>query len=417
MTFPSAGWRILPTPGDEEPSGALLRDPIQTVVDYECRARGLIAPTRFEQLFGTAGDPHWSTYTRNLAGFRALRLRPRVLVGVAHRQTATTVLGNTISLPVMLGPAGQQKGMHEDAELALARAAGGAGTIMVVPCSPAYGFEEVAEVASGPLWYQVFIHKDRELTEYLVRRALETGYQALVLTVSQAGAPTWRHRALSSPRSPQEVPSPVLAGINRSHIPSAREMSAMIDPAVNWSDIEWLRSIVKIPLVIKGIQTAEDALLCVEHGVDALVVSNHGGRFLQSCRGTVETLPEVAEAVGDRLEIYLDGGIREGTDILKAVALGARAVLIGRPWLWALAVDGEAGVRNVIEILRYELDAAMGLCGLTDITKADGRLVQFSPDVAPKFSHHGAPRVGARAQRAAARSSIRKVKSPTSLRE
>jgi 4-hydroxymandelate oxidase len=322
----------------------------------------------FDFMFGHHGDPNWSTNNSNIDGFEALKLRPRVLVDVSRRDLSTTVLGHPIAFPVIVGPVGGQKTVHPEAEVASARAAGSAKTLFVLPCNPSYAFDEVARAATGPRWFQVFIHKDRGVTEHLVRRAHETGYTALIVTVSHAGAPFWRQgRTPTREVVRNNEPAPTLAGLDRPNVPSIQDIQAMVDPSVNWSDVHWLRSITKVPLIIKGIQTAEDARLCVDSGADAIVVSNHGGRFLQSARGTIQALPEVVEAVDSHLEVYLDGGIRQGTDILKALALGARAVLIGRAVFWGLSVGGQDGVYRVLEILRSELDAAMGLCGLPNI--------------------------------------------------
>jgi isopentenyl diphosphate isomerase/L-lactate dehydrogenase-like FMN-dependent dehydrogenase len=360
----------------------------RSIADYEdyCR-REVFSPGAFAFSYGAYNDPNWTTNTNNVAGFLALKLRPRVLVDGSDRNLSTTVLGQEISFPIAIGPAAEPP--HLEAELAAARAAGKAKTLMVLECHSTYGFEDVAANATGPRWYQMYVHKDRDIDEFLVRRAYETGYSALMLTVDNVAAPTWRRFRVVNPAvdrnsmpisawSRRHSSAANLAGLNKDPVPSLQDLRNMLDSSVSWSDVDWLRSIAKVPIVVKGIQTAEDARLCAEHGVDGLVVSNHGGRFQQGARGTIEALPEIVDAVGDRLEVYLDGGIRLGTDVLKALALGARAVFIGRAYHWGLAAEGEVGVSRVLEILRYELESAMGLCGVSDIRRVDRSLVAAS---------------------------------------
>ena len=349
--------------------------PLLTVPDYEARAREIVPQAVFNCMFGTYGAPDWVTNTNNVMALQETHLRPRVLVDVSHRNLSTKVLGHKISFPVMLAPAGGHQRVHRQGELASARAAGAAGTIMALSTTASYSIEEVAEVATGPMWFQLYFFQDRELTETLVRRAESAGYSALLLTVDNLGAPTTEreHRyayTLSASRILKN-----LDGIDLPNVPNSSNFRECFESSLNWTDLEWLRSITSMPLVIKGIQTAEDAGLCVEHGVDALITSNHGGHTLLGTTGTFRLLPEVMDAVGDRMEVFLDGGIRSGTDVLKSLALGAKAVFVGRAMLWGLAVDGESGVRRVLEILRDELDVAMGLCGVADVNKVDRSLV------------------------------------------
>lgn len=350
--------------------------PLLTVPDYEARARDTIPRALFDRLFGTYGAPDWVTNTNNLAAFNAVKLRPRVLVDVSHRNLTTEVLGQKINFPVMLAPTGTHQRAHPQGELASARAAGAMGTIMGLSTASSYSIEEVAEVATGPLWFQLYFFRDRELTEILVRRAHNAGYTALMLTVDNLGARSREreHRYAYTLQSERILKN--FVGIELPNLPTRDNFGESFESALNWSDLEWLRSITPMPLAIKGIQTAEDARLCVEYGANALVVSNHGGHALQGTKGTIEMLPEVAEAVGDRAEVFLDGGIRRGGDVLKALALGAKAVFIGRAIFWGLSVDGEAGVRRVLDILRDELDVAMGLSGVTDVKNVDRSLVE-----------------------------------------
>jgi isopentenyl diphosphate isomerase/L-lactate dehydrogenase-like FMN-dependent dehydrogenase len=232
--------------------------------------------------------------------------------------------------------------------------------------------DDIVAAATGPWFQQVWILDDRRIVEWQVRRAEELGASAIVLTVSNAGdtfhtiPERWPSRAA---RDEPPEPASHLRDYTGGPVPSTADFVAMISQQATWADLEWLRSLTSLPLVVKGIQTGDDAELCVEHGVDAVVVSNHGGRFLQGTRGSIEALPEVVAAAGDRLEVCIDGGVRQGQDILKALALGARAVWIGRAARWGAAVGGREGVAGVLEILRRELEGTMGLCGITDVTR------------------------------------------------
>ena len=218
----------------------------------------------------------------------------------------------------------------------------------------------MAEVATNSLWFQLYFFENRELTEILVRRAEQAGYKAMMLTVDNLGANSREREYRYAYTLDQERTLKNFEGIELPNLPTRENFAESFESGLNWSDLEWLRSITSMPLVIKGVQTAEDARLCAEYGCEALVVSNHGGHALQGTEGTIEMLPKIADAVGDRLEVYLDGGVRKGADVLKALALGARAVFVGRPIFWGLSVNGEAGVRHCLEILRTELSVAMG---------------------------------------------------------
>ena len=271
---------------------------------------------------------------------------------------------------MVVGPTGVLGAHDPQGEVPTAKAAGKAGTVMVlsgVSSSPA---EEVAAAATGPWFQQVWMLDDRSLTEWQVRHAVELGASAIVLTVSNSGE-AWHTPPLRFPGAAAADltgPATNLASYDAAEVPTLLDITNSMSRAATWDDVEWLRTVTPTPLLLKGIQTAEDAELCVAHGIEAVVVSNHGGRFLQGSRGTIEALPEIAEAVAGRLEICIDGGIRQGQDILKALALGARAVWIGRAARWGATVGGEDGVTGVLEVLRRELDGTMGLCGVTDVT-------------------------------------------------
>lgn len=349
--------------------------PLLTIPDYEARAKQTMPSALFERLFGAYGGPTMFSNTNNLAALESIKLRPRVLAGVSNRSLSTEVLGQKIAFPIMLAPTGTHQRAHPQGEMASARAAGASGTILSLSTASSYSIEEVAEAATGPLWFQLYFFKDRELTEILVRRAQSAGYSALVLTVDNLGARSTEREDRYAYTLDAERILKNFVGIELPDLPNRDNFGDMFESGLTWSDLEWLRSLTSMPIVIKGIQTAEDARLCVEYGVEGLVVSNHGGHALEGASGTIQILPEVVEAVGDRAEVYIDGGVRRGTDVLKCLALGAKAVFIGRPIFWGLSVGGEDGMSHVLEILRNELDIAMGLCGLTDVKKADPSLV------------------------------------------
>ena len=349
----------------------VTQNALLTINDYESRAKETMPKALFDRLFGELGAPDWTSNTANVLAMESVKLRPRVLVDVSRRDLSTEVLGQRISLPVMLAPTGTHQRAHPAGELASARAAAAAGTIMGLSTASSYSIEEVAQAAENPLWFQLYFFQNRELTEILVRRAENAGYNAIMLTVDNLGANSREreHRYAYILESERILKN--FQGIELPDLPTRENFAESFESALNWRDLEWLRSLTSMPLVIKGVQTAEDARLCAENGVEALVVSNHGGHAMQGTDGAINMLPAIADAVGDRLEVYLDGGVRRGADVLKALALGARATFIGRPIFWGLSVAGEEGVRHCLEILRQELSVAMGLCGVTDARRVD----------------------------------------------
>lgn len=373
-----------------------MLDEYITVADFENRTSEVMPTVLFDRLLGKLGDPVWLTNTINVRAFDEIRLRPRVMVDISNRDLSTNVLGHNLNFPVIIASAGPQQRAHPEGELASARAAGSEGVVVGLSNASSYSIEEVADAASGPLWFQLYFFQDREINRTLIRRAEQAGYSAIILTVDikREGGLVGRMISSAHNYSYDYAMEPGrnlknLEGIDVPDLPRIDNFAESFDPTLNWSHLEWLRSVTKLPIIIKGIQTAEDARLCVEHGVDALVVSNHGGYALQGTQGTIEMLPEVVDAVGGRLEVLMDGGIRRGSDVLKALALGAKAVLIGRAVFWGLAVSGEEGVQKVLQILRDELFVAMGLCGVANIRDIDRSLV-----VTPGESHRFADMVG-----------------------
>jgi 4-hydroxymandelate oxidase len=349
------------------------------LADYEARAREVMPAALFAELFGTAENSVGISEQNNLAGYRSVKLRPRVLIDVRNRRLGTTVMGRPIGLPVMLAPVGKQRWAHPAGEPATARAAARAGTVMVASTASNASLEDIA-AAAGAAWFQLYYLPDRDATLKLVRRAEAAGYCALVVTVDIVAGPVehrvpdtivWNAKAVEAPAvhgnfAAGELPSPAKAAWHES--------------GVTWADLEWLRTQTRLPMILKGIQCATDARRCVEIGAAGLMVSNHGGRTVEDAVATVEQLAEVSAEVGGELELYLDGGIRKGVDVLKALALGARAVLIGRPILWGLAAAGEEGVHDLLELLRVEFDTAMAYCGVVDATAVPRDLVKVPAD-------------------------------------
>jgi len=301
-------------------------------------------------------------------------MKPRMMVDVSQLDLGTTVLGQKISFPVMLAPAGNHGAAHLEAELATVRAAGKADTLMVLSSHSAKTLEDVAEAATGPIWFQQYFFKDRELTLGMAARAKEAGYSALCLTLDAKIVPK-RERNIRndyvSPVSPNYAHLDLGTHSWKFAADAPAGPSDIRDQATTWTDLEWLAGETKLPIVVKGIMTGEDGRRAAESGAKAVIVSNHGTRYLDTTFTTIEVLPEVVEQVAGKAEVYMDGGIRRGTDIVKALALGARAVLMGRPLFWGLAVDGEAGVVSVLDMLRDELDATMGMCGRSSIDSID----------------------------------------------
>jgi 4-hydroxymandelate oxidase len=331
------------------------------VWEYERLAEEKVEPGAWGYFAGGAGDER--TLADNIDAFRRWRLRPRMLVDVGSVTTATTVLDRPVSLPVLAAPTAFLRLAHPEGELATARAAAALGTVM---CLSTLGSASPAELAAaapeGRRWFQLYWSRDREFTKALVESAEESGFEAIVLTVDLPAAGRRERDIRAAFEIPADLPLPNLQrhlGTGDFHA----TLGEVVDPTVTWRDLEWLRSISKLPLVIKGILTAEDARLACEHGAEGLVVSNHGGRQLDGVPATLDVLPEVVEAVSGRSTILLDGGIRRGTDVVTALALGARAVLVGRPLIWGLAAKGEDGARSVLQLLQGEVELALLLLG------------------------------------------------------
>jgi 4-hydroxymandelate oxidase len=336
------------------------------VHDYERLAREIMHPAAWAYYSGGSDDE--ITLRAERDAFERLRLIPRVLRGVDHAETATTVLGTPIRTPIMVAPTGVQGLAHPEGEHATPGASGEAGTLMAVSTVSTRSLEDVAVAATGPLWFQLYVYEGaRSFAEELVQRAESAGYGAIVLTVD---APRWGRKERFLRVEDELPPGSGTASIEVELGEEAREPAALA-----WEDVSWLRSLTGLPIVLKGILHPEDAALAVEHGVEGIVVSTHGGRQLDGVPASVEALPTVVDAVAGGTEVYLDGGIRRGTDVLKVLALGARAVFVGRPVLWGLAVDGTTGARRVLEFLREKLERAMVLAGLPNLESVGAELL------------------------------------------
>ncbi|CAN5692140.1 alpha-hydroxy acid oxidase [soil metagenome] len=340
-------------------------DAVTRLADFEPLAVERMAPAEFDYVAGGADDE--LTLADNRAAFARWRLRPRVLVDVSAVDPTTTMLGRSVALPVGVAAVAFQHFAHPEAEAATARAAARAGVVFCLSTMSSRSIEEVAAAADaaggGARWFQLYVHQQRTRSEDLVRRAARAGYEALVVTVDFPVAGN-RERDLRN-----RLPYPEAFG--NFELPPAGDgvlapaIGGFIDATLSWADLAWLRSLSDLRLIVKGVMTAEDAALAVEHGAAGVVVSNHGGRQLDRLPATIDVLAEIAAAVGDGAEVYLDGGVRRGTDVLIALALGARAVFAGRPIVYALAAGGEAGVSHALEILGAEIRRGMALLGVT----------------------------------------------------
>lgn len=351
--------------------------PLCDIPDYAREAKARLPEMAWEYLSGGAADE--VTLRGNREAYDRLQLRPRVLVDVSKLDTRITLLGRERPFPLLLAPTAYQRLMHPDGDLATVKGAGDAGAIMVASIFATHTIEEIAAAAEGPVWFQLYFQPDRGLTRELVERAAAAGCEALVLTVDTPVLGP-RYRELRSrftlPPGLERANLKGLALAAAAHRPTASNIySAVLDPKLTWQDLDWLRSLTPLPLLLKGITNPDDAERAVQAGVAGLIVSNHGGRNLDTVPPTIDALPGVAARVAGRLPILVDGGIRRGTDVLKALALGASATLIGRPYLYGLAVDGAVGVTRVINILRREFEMAMALSGRPTIAAIDSSVI------------------------------------------
>lgn len=345
----------------------------------EAAARELLPPTIYNYFAAGAGEGR--TVSANRDAFARIALRPRILTGADAPDLATTVLGMSLAMPIAVAPVAVQRLAHPEGEVASARAAGALGTAMIVPLLATAPVETVAKATTGPIWFQLYMLRDRGITRALVDRAVTAAATALVLTVDAAAAGQRSKGPLAGFSLPPGTSLPNLEGLGAAPSGTSRlsaSFAAIVEPAITWRDIDWIRSLSSLPVVVKGVLAPEDARHAVDHGVDAIVVSNHGGRLLDGAVAALDALPGIADAVGGEIEVWMDGGVRSGTDVLKALALGARLVLVGRPVVWGLATGGEAGVTAVLTSLRDELAIALALVGCRTTAEATRALI-FRP--------------------------------------
>jgi L-lactate dehydrogenase (cytochrome) len=357
-----------------------------------------IAKRRVPKMFYDYADSGaWTegTYRDNTDAFSRIRLRQRVAVNIDNRSLKTSMVGQEVSMPVALAPVGLTGMQHADGEIAAARAAAKAGIPFTLSTMSICSIEEVAKQTGKPFWFQLYVMRDRGFSADLVRRAKDAGCTALVLTLDLQVLGQ-RHKdiknGLSAPPKPTVksilnlMTKPawclgMLGTKNRQfgnivgHVKGVEDMSSLsdwtnsqFDPTLDWSSVEWIRKQWDGKLILKGINDVEDARIAAATGADAIIVSNHGGRQLDGAAASIEMLGPIAEAVGDRIEVHMDSGIRSGQDVLKAIALGAKSTYVGRSYIYGLGAAGEAGVTKALQIIRKELDVTMGLCGETDIT-------------------------------------------------
>lgn len=363
------------------------REPVN-VFDFQALAQRALPRATYDYI--TTGSTDEVTLHDNIAAFRRIRLLPPLLFGVAETDTSTTVLKQPISLPILLAPVAGQSLYHPQGALASARAAAAAGTIFGVSSSAGNSVEEIASASDGKKWFQLYVPKDRDIARRLVERVERAGYAAIIVTVDLG------ERKDADRRNRFALPRPALlkhlgdVGFNVNEGMTDPELQSLNDNAwdlaLGWEFFDWLRSITNLPLLIKGVLRADDARKAVSIGLDGIVVSNHGGRRLDGVPASIDQLPQVVAAVGGRAEVLLDSGIRRGTDVFKALALGARAVLIGRAYAWALAAEGEQGVAKVLGLLREELVSVMLASGCENISFIDRDLL------APMRDRPGSPR-------------------------
>jgi 4-hydroxymandelate oxidase len=331
-----------------------------SLADFESLASKRISHGAWERVQGGAADE--ITVQWNREAYQHIRLRPRVLVDVSKLDTRVKLFGQEVPFPILLSPTGAQGFVYPKGDLAVARGAGAARAILVISSSASLRVEEVAQAASGTVWFQLYVQKDRGFTRDLVQRAEAAGCRAICVTVD---SPTHgaRNREEHARSELPERPLPNLKGKD------------YLDPTLTWKDIDWLRGFAKTPVLLKGILNPEDAAIAVKAGVSGIIVSNHGGRNLDTVPATIDALPLVVEKVAGQIPVIVDGGIRRGTDVLKALALGATAVGIGRPYLYGLGVGGAEGVTRVVEILRKEFELAMMLTGRPTIASIDRSVI------------------------------------------
>jgi 4-hydroxymandelate oxidase len=347
---------------------------ILSLPEFEEHAKRCMSHMSYEYVASAAADE--ITLRWNREAYDQIRLRPRILQEVATVDTMTTLLGQAMPFPILLAPTAYHRAIHPDGELATARGAGAAGATWVVSTATTTPLDEIASVAKAPLWFQLYVQPDKGVTLDLVRRAEAVGCKALCLTVDTPVQGARNRQTKAKFALPPGVTAPYMTQLASGGRAVADNRRGV---AVTWKDVEWLKANARIPVLLKGVITGADADLGVAAGAAGIIVSNHGARVLDTLPATISALPEVVGAVQGRVPILVDGGIRRGTDVLKALAMGANAVLIGRPYCFGLAVGGAAGVQRAIEILKTEFEMAMQLTGQRSLEDISPRVLWTSP--------------------------------------
>jgi len=340
--------------------------------DFESIAKERLPQLEYDYIAGGATDE--ISVDRNRRAYASWALRPRVLRDVSGLDLSTTVLGRKVDFPVLIAPCGGHKKAHPEGEFATYRAATACGSIFAVSANASADFTELSQASTGRLWLQLYPFRDRGMTKEWLARAKQDGYEAVCVTLDSQW-PAKRERNMRNQYENQR-------GSNFSADKPKPKRGAHPgggDPAATWKDLEWIKAIAGLPVVAKGIMTGEDVALCAEVGADGVIVSNHGGRHLDNTLATVEVLSEAVQAAQGKLEVYLDGGVRRGADVVKAIALGAKAVFIGRPLFWGLAYAGEQGVVQVMKILREEMEITMAKCGRPNVASIDASTIAKAP--------------------------------------
>ncbi|XP_067421424.1 2-Hydroxyacid oxidase 1 [Emydura macquarii macquarii] len=354
------------------------------VGDFEQYAKRVLPKSVYD--YYRSGADNQQTLADNVAAFSRWRLYPRMLRDVSVLDLSTSILGQKISMPICVGATAMQRLAHMDGETATARACRSMGTGMMLSSWATSTIEEVAQAApDGLRWLQLYIYKDRKVTRSLVQRAEIAGYQGIFVTVDTP----FLGKRFDDVRNKFQLPPHLrMKNFDTNDLAFSSEkgygensglavyVAQAIDPSITWEDIKWLRGLTSLPIVAKGILRADDAREAVKHGVNGILVSNHGARQLDGVPATIDVLPEIVEAVEGKVEVFLDGGVRKGTDVLKALALGATAVFIGRPIIWGLVYQGEEGAKEVLQMLKEEFQLAMALSGCCSVKGIDRTLVR-----------------------------------------
>jgi isopentenyl diphosphate isomerase/L-lactate dehydrogenase-like FMN-dependent dehydrogenase len=360
--LPAEAWQSLTSPKDAF-----------SVMDFEDAARRALPEAHFGYMASGVDDD--LTLKANREGFQHIELRTRRLVDVSKVDTRVDLFGTTFDYPIFICPTGAQRMFNPDAELATARAAKAKGALQILSTVTSVSYEEVAQARGGPVWYQLYAPAKWEQAEHIIKRVEAAGCPALALTVDLLGGrntETYNRARRADKRECSECHNGA-PGSDLSVRPMFKGLDMtgfqMNSPSMTWDFVDRVKKTTKMKFLLKGLESHEDAKLAVEHGVDGIIVSNHGGRSMETLKATIESLPEVVEAVGGRIPVLVDGGFRRGSDVIKALALGARAVGIGRPYLWGLSSFGQSGVERVLDIMRGELQLAMRQCGKTSLAQ------------------------------------------------